>query len=465
MSEWVPVQLSTQSYVSASRPASAQRLVNMYVEAVPDGGKSPMVLLPTAALRLWAQLPDNGPIRGLHVMGSYVYVVSGETLYQVSQAGTITTIGTVSGTQDVYMTDNETHVLICADAHVYAADSTSIVQVTAQRMNGATYQDGYGIVSLDGTEQFYLTGLDDMTTISALDFSTADAFADVLKGCISDHRQLLLFGKKTIEIWDNTGNALFPFQRSPGGFIERGCVASGSIAKTEHRVAWLGDDLAVYMTQGYQPVRISTPPIELLIAGVTDPSAASGFTYSQGGHTYYVLNFATLTVCYDFLTGRWHERQTFDADRWRGHRYARLGTNTHLVGDFEKGRIYELDSEAYVDETDEGDYAVQRIVTSQVIDGEGHRIVMDEVELCIESGVGNVTGDDTNPVVSLECSDDGGRTWSSPRDANVGELGDYSTKVSWNRLGSFKSRIMRFSIRAGVKLASTSCRARVEGMS
>jgi hypothetical protein len=454
MSEWLPVMLSKESYQASTLPGSAQRLLNMYPEILPEGAKGQMALLATPALSAFAEIGD-GPIRGMRVMGAYAWVVSGEELYQVDRNGAAALIGTVSGSRDCYMTDNGTHVGIAADAHFYAANASGITEVNSERYSGATFQDGYGILAKEGTQEFYLTGLDDMTTVAALDFSTADAFPDSLVTCISHRRQLILLGETGTEIWDNTGNAAFPFERSGGGYIDRGCKAAGSVAKNEEVVTWLSNDLSVRALAGYQAQRISTPAIELLIKDVADPSSARGFTYSQGGHEFYALSFATLSLVYDFTTGRWHERQTFGDNRWRAHHHAALG-GKQIVGDFETGELYELEPSTYSDDD-------MRVFTSSMLNGEGHRAIMDEVLLEAEAGVGETTGDD-DPAVLLDWSDDGGKTWSNQRQARLGALGEYGTVVNWTRLGAFRQRILRFSMRANCKLAVTGCRARIELM-
>lgn len=457
MSNWVRIPLSMQSYQAATLPASAQRLLNMYPEVLPEGSKGPAALLPTPGMAEWGTI-GSGPIRGMIVMGDYLWVVTGEELYQVDPSGIAVLIGAISGTRDCFMTENGTHVGIAADSHVYAANASGVTEVSVQRMNGATYQDGYGVFTLEGTQSFYLTELDDMTSISALDFSTADAFPDTVMGCISHNRQLVIYKEKSAEIWDNVGAASFPFQRSPGGFIDRGCKASASIAKTEDTVAWLADDLTIRALGGYRAQRISTPAIELLIQQVADPTSARGFTYAQNGHTFYCVSFETLSVAYDFVTGKWHERETYGDNRWRAHHYAYFA-DKNLVSEYDDNDIKELDDAAYSDE----DGSQQRVFTSGVINSDGLRAYMDEVYLEAEAGVGEGGGGgDDDPSLFLECSDDGGFTWSTPREAKLGKLGEYSKRVHWTRLGMFRhQRVLRFSTRANVKVAATGCMARI----
>jgi hypothetical protein len=57
-------------------------MVNLFPEAIPEGGKEPGFLNRAPGLRLLANMGD-GPIRGLWQFGGYGYAVSGEVLYKI----------------------------------------------------------------------------------------------------------------------------------------------------------------------------------------------------------------------------------------------------------------------------------------------------------------------------------------------------------------------------------------------
>jgi hypothetical protein len=454
---WQDIQLAQQSYRARSLPVSAQRLVNMYLEANPQGAKGPVALYQTPGLKPWATVGD-GPIRGMIRKGALLYVVSGGELYRVTTSGAATLIGSIAGTHNVRMTRNASQIMVATENEVYTYDGTNLLQSSLSGINGVAYLDGYGILTTVGDEKLYITALDDFETISALDFSSADALPDTLVGCIVDHRELWLFGEESIEIWYNSGNASFPLQRVPSGFIERGCTASGSIAKHERSIFWLGDDLHVYMAQGYQPIAISTAPIEELIRARSDFNSAEGFAYNLAGRTFYALSFAGLTIEYDTKTGLWHERVSPGESRWRAQHYARFA-HRHIVGDFEAGNLYELDLATY---TDNG-AAVDRIIDSPPIYAGEPRVTMSEFYVDAETGVGLDGGvDGSDPYLSLSCSDDGGRTWDTPRLVSLGAIGSFSTRPTWNKLGQFRARVMRLQMRAPVKLAIAGCKTRLE---
>lgn len=458
MGAMTPIQFASQSYLARSSNVSCQRLINLFLEANPAGAKGPTTLYGTPGLKLWSTVGE-GPIRGMHLCAGVLYVVSGDKLYAIPSGAlkVATEVGTVLGTGSVMITSNATHIGIVTSSKLYAANQASIIELPETDMNGATYQDGYGVFSQQGTQKFFITGIDDMTTIGALDFSTADASTGLLMGCIADHGELMLFKTDGVEFWRNVGDPTFPFARISGAYIEIGCASSCSIAKADNRVFYLGADYGVYSVQGYQPQLISTPVIELLIRASPSKNTARAFVYRQQGHTFYVLSLADLTLCYDLSTGLWHERRSDSIDRWR----ANCGCDAFglsLVGDYENGKIYELDLDTYLDD---GATITRQAVTPPIAK-DGYRVSMAEVFLDMETGVGLNLGQGSDPLVLLDWSDDGGHQWTPYRDGWAGKIGEYRRQVRWTRLGDFRQRVLRVTITDPVKIAIISAAARLE---
>ena len=445
MTDMVPIQFGIKSAQAASGVVSLERCLNMYPDQAPQGAKSPVVLYGTPGLKAWSSV-GSGPIRGMHVGVGAMWVVSGTTLYHVSTGKVAAEIGEVAGIGYCNMIDNGTQVAITTNDLAYCATATSITALPEAALNGAAYQDGYGIFTQRGTQNFWLSGLDDLSTISGLDFSTADALPDYVVGCVSDHRELWLFKEHSIEIWQNTGDAAFPFQRAGGGFIERGCGSGQSIVKADNAVYWLGDDGRVYRASSYSPERISTTEIELLIESAADSTTGAGFIYEQSGHIHYVLNFSDLTIVYDLTTGLWHERISDGESRWRANVYADFA-GAQLVGDFETGDIYELDQETY---SDNGS-TILREVIAPPIHGGGVRVFQSELYIDTETGIGLTSGQGSDPQWMLDWSDDGGATWSNEIWGPGGALGNRKTRLRFTRLGSFYQRSYRLRLSDPVK--------------
>lgn len=106
------------AYVARSINAADNRMINLFPEVVPEGGKEAAFLLRAPGLRLLASIGD-GPIRGMWSHGNYAYIVSGYKLYKVDSSYTATLIGTVLGEGPVSMTDNGYVMFIAAGSNSY----------------------------------------------------------------------------------------------------------------------------------------------------------------------------------------------------------------------------------------------------------------------------------------------------------------------------------------------------------
>jgi hypothetical protein len=457
MAELVPIQLGGESYQARSGGVSSQRCVNLYLEQNPSTQKGPVTLYGTPGLKRWGTF-GSGPIRGMCALGPKCYIVSGSTLYAAGWNGDAVEVGSIAGSGPVRMVANATHVAIATQNELYAANLDGVISLPESGMSSVAYQDGYVIFTQAGTEKFWLSGLDDLTTIDALDFSSADAFADALVGCVSNHRELWLFGERSTEGWYNSGNATFPFERAQGAFLEIGCKAAGSIAKAQRSVLWLGHDLYVYAAQGYQAQKISTHGIDRLISEVSDPTAAEAFVYDQDGHTFYELSFPLLTIVYDLSTGLWHERKSEGMSRHRVGCYSAV-FGKRLVGDIEDGRVYELDLDTYDDDGD----TITRSVSTPTLFAATRKVTLARLSLDMDAGVGLTAGQGSDPRAMLDWSDDGGVTWGPRIEAAIGPLGARKYEVIWGRLGSFRQRTLRVSISDPIRVAITGAYASLEG--
>lgn len=453
------------SYQARSLNVDAQRTLNCFVEMDNASPRAPVALYGTPGLRKVATLATGG-CRGAISEKGYAWIVAGNTVYRVDSSYTVTTAGTIgtSGGQ-VGMASNGSEILIVDGSKGYLVNTTAatIAQITDSDFpNGvkrAAYQDGYFIVTGDGTQKFYISGLLAGSTWDGLDFASAEGAPDNTVGVISDHRELWLFGDTSAEIWVNTGNADFPFERSGNTFVEHGCAAAGSIAKLDNTVMWLGaDDRGsgiVWRAQGYTPTRISTHAVEKAIAGYSTISDAQAFTYTQEGHGFYVLNFPTAnaTWVYDVATQLWHERAWMqpsngDLFRWRANCHVMLGTK-NIVGDWEDGRLYVLDMDHFKDDTD----LILRRRAAQTIAQDQLRLFYSMIQIDMETGVGIVTGQGSNPLLMMRYSNDGGHSWSNERTVTVGKIGEYGARAIFWRLGMGRNRVWEISMTDPVKFA------------
>jgi hypothetical protein len=461
------------SYVARSINAADNRMVNLFPEVIPEGGKEPAFLNRAPGLQ-FQQTIGTGPIRALwahQTNGSDFYVVSGTEFYKVTGlTATPTKLGDVTGTGPVSIADNGTQIFLACnpDGFIYNEVTNVFAQITDPDFTGAVtvgYLDGYFVYNEPNSQKVWVTQLLDGTSVDPLDFASAEGSPDGLVGLIVDHREAWLFGTDSVEVWYDSGAADFPLQRIQGAFNEIGCVSAYTIAKMDNGLFWLGTDARgqgiVYRANGYTGVRISTHAIEYAIAQYGNISDAIAYTYQQEGHAFYVLTFPSgnATWVYDVATQAWHERAGWDTPlgqftRHRSNCQCNFGGNI-IVGDYENGNIYTLNLNVYADNG-----GIQKWLRSWRALPTGQntlkRTAQHSLQLDCESGTGLITGQGSDPELMLRWSDDGGHTWSNEHLSKMGKIGEYYRRVFWRRLGmtlKLRDRVYEVSMTDPVKVA------------
>jgi hypothetical protein len=453
------------TYTLSSVNVDCQRCINFYPELNELGtGKDKEIasLVGAPGLKLFATV-GLGPHRGSWFSSKGVqYIVSKNKFYSVASDGTATELGTLATSSgQVSMADNSLQLVIVDGPNGYVWDLTALTftQISDPNWLGAdmvAYQDGYFMFNQPNSRHWYLT---DINSVSFLgDIASKTGASDNIVAIVSDHRNVWLFGSQTTEVWFETGANDFPFQRIDGAFIETGCAAAFSVAKMDGTVIWLGRDKlgagTVYMASGFQPVRISTQAVEEAIQGYSVISDAVAWSYQDGGHEFYVLNFpsANATWVFDTQTKLWHERGWFSEGTLQRHRAVThsYAFGKHLVGDHENGNLYELTREALSDNGQE----IFRRRRAPHISTDMLRLFFSQFQLDMETGVGiDGTGQGTDPQVILRWSDDGGHTWSNEHWTSAGKIGHTKKRVQWNRLGSSRNRVFEVTVTDPVKVA------------
>ena len=351
------------SYVARSVNAADSRMVNLFPEMVPEGGKEPAFLNRAPGLRLLANMGD-GPIRGMWQFNGHGYVVSGNVLYKVDSLFRSSPIGTVSGSPGpVSMSDNGTQLFVACNgpSYIYNSLTLEFKQIDDPDFPGAVtvgYLNGYFVFNEPNSQRLWITALLDGTSIDPLDFASAEGSPDGLVSLLISHREAWLFGTNSVEVWYDSGAADFPLTPVQGSFNEIGCVAAYSVAKLDNGIFWLGADARgrgiVYRASGYTAARISTHAVEWQIQQYGTLSDAIAYTYQQDGHAFYVLIFpsANTTWVYDVATSAWHERAAFINGSFTRHRSncQMSFSNEIVVGDHEVGNIYAFDLDVFSDD-------------------------------------------------------------------------------------------------------------------
>ena len=413
------------------------------------------------------------------------YRVIGNSLVSISSAGAITTLGTITGSSNVSMASNGINIAIQdpkGDSYFYTPGATTLelnsnaVFLSFGQAESVAFKDGYYVYS---TSAKIFSGsaktTNDGKNFTATDFEDAEISPDKITKVWNNHNELNVMGEWTTEKFSTTATSGFPFERigEGGAMVQKGCAAPNSVVDFASTFAFLGggqdEKPAVYLMSA-QPFKISTAAIEQMIHANSEAviSAATAFSYSSKGNNFYVLTVGSNTFVYDFdasvLAGGpvWHERQTGVTNGegfqvWR----AKHGIKVYgeiQVGDDRSGKIGRIETGVY---TEYGD-TIERFFTTQPFSADGDPIFSNEIELEIESGVGNATTPD--PQIRMDYSDNGGKTFSNEIARSIGKIGEYKQRVRWSRLGRIpQHRTPRFKMSGSVSCNIYNLYASAEG--
>jgi hypothetical protein len=455
------------SYLERSTNLDCQVCINLFPVTGESGtAKAVSALYGTPGTRPLTSAA-NGAVRGEHAPtdGGAGIVVAGTRVYRLSETFVLTDIGAVDDLNTpVKIDDNGLQAVIVTGPNGYVVDlvQNTVTQISDPSFYGADNVDflnTYAIFNRPGTNQFYITGGNEIT-FDALDFATAESNFEPIINFIVNHDELVFFKQTVTEIWRASANPDFPFARDTNASIEQGCMARDSVASLDNTIFWLGKNAdgagIVWRLNGYTPVRVSTNAIETAIASYGDASDAVAYAYQQEGHSFYVISFPTgnVTWVYDVSTGLWHQRAylnpvsgNLERHRSNSHMYF---ANTHVVGDYENGNLYALDLDYFKD----GTSPMPSIrATPHISTPDYQWITHDCLQIDMETGVGLVSGQGVDPVALLDWSDDGGKNWSNQHDRSMGAIGEFANRVRWHQMGRSKDRVYRLTISDPVKRA------------
>lgn len=450
MPEGIPINITGGTYKHPSLPLSAQVTRNFWPQFIADGKvKSSYILQGFHGWSLFGT-SATGVDRGMLEHKGVLYKVTGNTLYSVASDGTHTTLGTIPGTDRCILDGSSDSVVLTTGGVAYEWDGATLntgsdpdfeTPQSCANINSQVIYDGDG-------GRWCSSDVGAPLTINALNYATAEVEADDLLRVYTFAQTLYLLGQKTTETWYNTSVGNPPFTRIESGISPIGIQSIHSAANTEKFMYFLSNTNEIHRINGSFYESVSTLPLSQEIEGYSTKDDAIGFTMKLASQWFYVLTFPTENKTWVYPEGgeffEWSSGN--EGGRSRANSYA-FAYGKHLVADYLNGNIYELSPTVY---TENGETII-RVRDTAPIHGAlfkqaGKRIEMNRFELIMETGVGLISGQGSNPEVILQYSDDGGRTFSRERRAKVGQLGQYQKLVYWTELGSFYERIIRIQV-------------------
>jgi len=434
-------------YQSASIPLAAQQCVNYYPQNPQTiGSLSRDAVFFTPGIEQVATA-GRGPARGFNLFGGNIYYVSGTEFFRIEQDFSVTNLGLISGSpKRCSLTNNgETIAIQVPGGDGYFYDEVNGLQLItdpdyqtfqAQEggVQGVAFKNGYFVYTTQF--EFFLSSLvteNGGRNFSGINFGTAEIKPDPNVRPANIKNQLHIIGTDTIEKFQDTGTGLQPFQRIENATLDKGLLAQFAFTEHDNSYAFLGggtgEGASIWRGGPGAAQKISTSAIDVLINEYTleQLSDVNAISYSEDGSFFLGFKLPNEDIVYDStasaIQGRpvWHLRQT-NGSGWRVADVADVfGKN--IVMDTIDGRIGVMSRQF---NTEYGE-TVKRRATGAFVSEKGTPMFISDVELKCENGTGG--------EISLDLSTDGGRTFKSLGSKSLGEVGDYTARQKWSRLG------------------------------
>jgi hypothetical protein len=446
-----------QTYVSSTPSVDCEECQNLFPEIINGPGitpKSRFILRRRAGLNLLQTLGDN-PGRGKYSINGRDFAVVGGSFFELLTPTTSVLRGSIPyGTSAVQMKCNTVQVGLLADGLLYMFNlgTNTFLPVTGQDGLPAycvslDVIDTYFLILGQSSNEFGISTPLDGTQWSGLDFGSSEE-PDNAVAIAQLHLYLWIFGQQETIIFQDSGNANFPFTRVQGSQIEQGCGAVDSPCIADNTLFWLGSDARgpaiAYRADGFLPTRVSTHAVEEAWQSYPTTSDCSTYPYQENGHLFVMWHFPSAnggvgaTWGYDIATGMWHKRGAWNTGvgEYTGslERFHSFCFGKHVVADWTSGNIYEM-STAFA--TDNG-APIRWLRAAPNVSDDGKWLFFAYFQVDMQTGGGLPNG--ATPVVMVRWSDDGGSTWCTPREVSCGATGKYGLRVRSNRNGRSRSQ-------------------------
>lgn len=376
-------------------------------------------------------------------------------------------LGSGNDERDIYRLDDKNNVIYKDSSKTEVV--TDKKKITQQANNGVSYLwlDRYSLPK----------------------YQTAEYMADKITAMVLSNDRIYCFGTKSIQVYSLTetsdayDNSYSVFTSTGNNTRDNGAEIGSTVAVLGGNVFWLGSssigDRSVWVSNGGSPIRISSNVIERELHSLGNISDAYGFAYAYNGHQFYVLTIPSVckTYCYDASTKEWFNRSTRDSngkDRHWFPSFAISAYNGIMLGSYSEKFLVELDSDKNTDFMDNP--IIKRRVTPVFVN-DFAPFRLDSFSIEWNSGTTTQAADrdvegnvipEANPTAMLECSIDGGNTWSEETWANSGRVGHYGWRTEWRGCfpcwvedGMARMYVLRLTISDAVKVVITNARMQI----
>ena len=397
------------------------------------------------------------------------YRVMGSKLVQVGADGAVTTLGDVGtggqGTLD-YSFDR---LAIASGGSLYYWNGAALTQVTDPDLGTVIdmmWIDGY-FMTTDGVN-LVVTELADPTAVNPLKYGSAEVDPDPVKALLKLRDEAYALGRYTIEVFQNIGGSLFPFQRIPGAMVQRGVIGTHACAVYQEAIAFLGSGRdeapSVYLSSNGSSVPIATREIDQILQGYTEAQLAQAVMEVRvdKAHQLLYIHLPDQCLVYDAAASK-----ALGVAAW----FTLASSLTALGAYRARNLVWCYDKWVTGDPTSANLGTLANDVSSHYGDvigwefgtamlyNEGMGAIIHELELVCLPGRVALSAD---PVVWASYSTDG-QTFSQEKPTSAGKQGQRDKRIAWRRQGHWRNyRIQKFRGNSDAHLSVMRLDAQIE---
>lgn len=399
------------------------------------------------------------------------YRVMGSKLVTVGSTGIITILGDVGNDGSLVTLDYSFDLLAIASAGklFYWSNTTGLRQVTDPDIGyvlDVVWVDGY-FMTTDG-EFLIVTELSNPLVVNPLKYGSSEIDPDPVVALLKLRNEIYALNRYTIEVFDNVGGDLFPFQRINGAQIEKGVVGTHACCVYMETVAFLGSGFneqpGVYLGANAQAKKISTQEIDMLLLNYTEDELATVKLEARNdrAHDHLYIHLPDRTIVFDAsATGElgvpvWFTL-TSSIDGFSKYRAQNMVWcyDQWLVGDPLNSNVGKMvqDVSSHYGQTVRWEFG------TTILYNDGRGAIVQNLELV---GLTGSVAFGEDPTINTSYSIDG-QTWSQQKVIRAGSLGQRARRLVWFQQGWMRNwRIQRFQGNSDAHMSFARLEAQIE---
>lgn len=398
------------------------------------------------------------------------YRVMGSKFCSVSSTGVVTIIGDVGNNgKDVSMDYSFDLLAIASNGNLFYYDGSTVTQVTDPDLGtvlDVVWVDGY-FMTTDG-EYLVVTDLSNPYAVNPLKYGSAEADPDPIVALLKLRNEVYALNRNTIEVFDNVGGDLFPFQRIEGAQIEKGVMGTQGCCIYMETVAFIGSGFneapGIYLGANANATKISTQEIDQILLDYTEAQLALVKLEARNdkAHQHLYIHLSDRTLVFDAAASEELGQPVWFTLTSSIEGFARYRAQSFvwcydrwLVGDpTSNGVGYFVDNVS----THWGQ-TVRWEFSTTIVYNEGRGAIFTNLELVALTGS---VAFGKNPTINTSYSTDG-LNWSQQKFINAGKQGQYAKRLVWFQQGWMRNwRIQRFQGTSDAHLSFMRLEAAIE---